>query len=79
LADMGDPNASSVYSLYEAHIQEHSSTAENVAIRNSQSMMQPQNPQMPTAGPNLPPQNMPDPNGMPQVPQAPQMPTLPGA
>jgi hypothetical protein len=79
LADMGDPNASQVYSILEAHIQEHSQTAENVAIRNSEGMMQPQNPQMPTAGPNLPPQNMPDPNGMPQVPQAPQLPTLPGA
>lgn len=73
LADMGDDNALTQHTILENHLQEHLRMAEQVSGMGSGGTAPS------TAGPSLPPQNMPTPNGMPSVPQAPSLPTLPEA
>lgn len=66
LATMGDEVAVKQHDALERHIQAHLEVAQKAATMGA-----------PTAGPGLPPQNMPQPGGLPDVPSPAPAPTIP--
>lgn len=70
MADMGDSESARQADIMEMHLQEHLTKAQG-GMEGSGSMMPA------TAGPSLPPQNLPQGGGLPDAPQAPSLPSLP--